>query len=241
MPTAARACFGGAAALAGGTVAAAVGHFASDCAVAAGIAVVLSAGSLPTAAAEVDAAERGTDQFESTLMGDLYGFAPPPSLVKCVGATLAGSMFAVLGMIAEGRRERRRKDRGGRPQAGRHRRQAAASRPSGCRRCPGGGRFEPGESEAGPEAGPGRGSTGGPNGQKPAWRRGSATRAEERGHAGCDSIWRQPPLAGVPAPGPAGPAAGAVGALAALQAWRKPFGGAEGRAGDQERPEQAHS
>jgi len=41
------------------------------------------------------------------IISTVSGIAPPPSLVKCVGATLAGSAFALLGMLVEGRRGRR--------------------------------------------------------------------------------------------------------------------------------------
>eukprot|EP00435_Cladocopium_sp_Y103_P019401 s2739_g4.t1 len=35
------------------------------------------------------------------------GFSPHSSFVKCIGATLAGSVFALVGMVIEGRKERR--------------------------------------------------------------------------------------------------------------------------------------
>jgi len=50
------------------------------------------------------------------LIDSVAGVAPPPSLVKCVGATLAGSAFALLGMLVEGRRGRR--DRPSAPKEG---------------------------------------------------------------------------------------------------------------------------
>lgn len=36
----------------------------------------------------------------------VFAMGPPPSLMKCLGATLAGSMFALLGMVIEGIRQR---------------------------------------------------------------------------------------------------------------------------------------
>eukprot|EP00927_Polykrikos_kofoidii_P076157 TRINITY_DN7294_c0_g3_i1.p1 TRINITY_DN7294_c0_g3~~TRINITY_DN7294_c0_g3_i1.p1 ORF type:complete len:512 (+),score=61.00 TRINITY_DN7294_c0_g3_i1:42-1577(+) len=44
----------------------------------------------------------------SSQIGVRFSLAPPPSLLKCLGATLAGSFVALLGMFAEGLRERKR-------------------------------------------------------------------------------------------------------------------------------------
>lgn len=46
---------------------------------------------------------------EEDWLGSLLppGFSPHSSFVKCIGATLAGSVFALVGMVIEGRKERR--------------------------------------------------------------------------------------------------------------------------------------
>ncbi|CAJ1428368.1 unnamed protein product [Effrenium voratum] len=48
----------------------------------------------------------GEDWFESMLPP---GISPHSSLVKCIGATFAGSMFALAGMLIESRKDRREK------------------------------------------------------------------------------------------------------------------------------------
>jgi len=45
--------------------------------------------------------------FWGCMRSHIAGLAPPQSLVKCMGATVAGSMFALCGLIIEGRRGKR--------------------------------------------------------------------------------------------------------------------------------------
>jgi len=47
--------------------------------------------------------------FWGILVGQMATFAPPPPLAKCLGATLAGSLFALMGMFVEGLRDRGKK------------------------------------------------------------------------------------------------------------------------------------
>lgn len=65
-------------------------------------------GSTAPAAERACAAEALNDtDLWGLLRGQVAGLAPPPSLVKCIGATIAGSMFALMGMLMEGRRSKR--------------------------------------------------------------------------------------------------------------------------------------
>jgi len=45
--------------------------------------------------------------FWGFLSSQMAGLSPPPSLVKCLGATAAGSVFALLGMFLEALRDKR--------------------------------------------------------------------------------------------------------------------------------------
>lgn len=68
--------------------------------------------SVPNGAAAADAADcQGAQQvlLTESMLQQLGSFSPPSSLVKCIGATFAGSLFALVGMLIEGRKERREK------------------------------------------------------------------------------------------------------------------------------------
>lgn len=53
-----------------------------------------------------------TDWLGGYIWNRMSNLEPPPSLVKCLGATVAGSMFALLGMVMENIRNRKRKREG---------------------------------------------------------------------------------------------------------------------------------
>eukprot|EP00930_Biecheleria_cincta_P016018 TRINITY_DN13163_c0_g1_i3.p1 TRINITY_DN13163_c0_g1~~TRINITY_DN13163_c0_g1_i3.p1 ORF type:complete len:472 (+),score=100.05 TRINITY_DN13163_c0_g1_i3:63-1478(+) len=79
-----------------GTLAVANGH--PDCSVRSGAAVE---------AADCQGAQQAL--LTESMIPQLAGFSLPSSLVKCIGATFAGSLFALAGMLIEGRKERREK------------------------------------------------------------------------------------------------------------------------------------
>merc|ERR1719453_44946 len=58
-------------------------------------------------AAIPDLVQNQTEWIGGYLWSRMSDLEPPPSLVKCLGATVAGSIFALLGMMMENFRNRR--------------------------------------------------------------------------------------------------------------------------------------
>jgi len=68
-------------------------------------AVMASAGAMP-----IPNFMNQTEWLGGVLWSRMKDLEPPPSLVKCLGATLAGSIFALLGMFLESLRDRKKKE-----------------------------------------------------------------------------------------------------------------------------------
>lgn len=79
-----------------------------------GVDTVVVAADVRSAAEGVvgDALNHTEMDFWDFMSQQMAGLAPPPSLVKCVGATIAGSAFALLGMVFEGQRKKEKLSNG---------------------------------------------------------------------------------------------------------------------------------
>lgn len=71
------------------------------------IRVTLGTMGIMASAATADVANNQTEWLGGYLWSRMSDLEPPPSLVKCLGATVAGSIFALLGMMMENYRSRR--------------------------------------------------------------------------------------------------------------------------------------